>query len=77
MLGYPLQYHIVFQRLKRLIAAGEPGRIQCILFHRLDFGKMRREEKIVRLFVATKWGAIPSWVLALLCRQMSLTIRLS
>ena len=44
MVGHLLQYHPAFIRLKELVAAGELGRINYIYSHRLNFGKIRREE---------------------------------
>lgn len=44
MVGHLLQYHPVFVRLKELAADGELGRINYIYSHRLNLGKIRREE---------------------------------
>ncbi len=50
MVGHLLQYHPCFIRLKELIAAGELGRINYIYSHRLNLGKIRREENILWSF---------------------------
>ena len=50
MVGHLLQYHPVFERLKELASAGELGRINYIYSHRLNFGKIRREENILWSF---------------------------
>lgn len=50
MVGHLLQYHPVFVRLKELAAAGELGRINYIYSHRLNLGKIRREENILWSF---------------------------
>lgn len=50
MVGHLLQYHPVFVRLKDLVSAGELGRIDYIYSHRLNLGKIRREENILWSF---------------------------
>lgn len=50
MVGHLLQYHPVFSRLKELAASGELGRINYIYSHRLNLGKIRREENILWSF---------------------------
>jgi UDP-2-acetamido-3-amino-2,3-dideoxy-glucuronate N-acetyltransferase len=50
MVGHLLQYHPAFVRLKDLAAAGELGRINYIYSHRLNLGKIRREENILWSF---------------------------
>ncbi len=50
MVGHLLQYHPAFVRLKELAAAGELGRIDYIYSHRLNLGKIRREENILWSF---------------------------
>ncbi|GBC60449.1 oxidoreductase [Desulfonema ishimotonii] len=50
MVGHLLQYHPVFVRLKELADAGELGRINYIYSHRLNLGKIRREENILWSF---------------------------
>jgi UDP-2-acetamido-3-amino-2,3-dideoxy-glucuronate N-acetyltransferase len=50
MVGHLLQYHPVFTRLKELEASGELGRINYIYSHRLNLGKIRREENILWSF---------------------------
>ncbi len=50
MVGHLLQYHPVFIRLKQLVASGDLGRINYIYSHRLNLGKIRREENILWSF---------------------------
>src|SRR5210317_2065009 len=50
MVGHLLQYHPVFIRLKELVHSGELGRINYIYSHRLNLGKIRREENILWSF---------------------------
>jgi len=50
MVGHVLQYHPVFVRLKELADTGELGRINYIYSHRLNLGKIRREENILWSF---------------------------
>ena len=50
MVGHLLQYHPVFMRLKEMAGNGELGRINYIYSHRLNLGKIRREENILWSF---------------------------
>ena len=50
MVGHLLQYHPVFAELKKMALAGELGRINYIYSHRLNLGKIRREENILWSF---------------------------
>ena len=50
MVGHLLQYHPVFTRLKDLASSGDLGRINYIYSHRLNLGKIRREENILWSF---------------------------
>jgi len=50
MVGHLLHYHPVFEQLKDLVARGELGRINYIYSHRLNLGKIRREENILWSF---------------------------
>ena len=50
MVGHLLQFHPVFIRLKEMATAGELGRINYIYSHRLNLGKIRREENILWSF---------------------------
>jgi UDP-2-acetamido-3-amino-2,3-dideoxy-glucuronate N-acetyltransferase len=50
MVGHLLQYHPVFVRLKELASAGDLGRTNYIYSHRLNLGKIRREENILWSF---------------------------
>jgi predicted dehydrogenase/serine acetyltransferase len=50
MVGHLLQYHPVFTELKELAYRGELGRINYIYSHRLNLGKIRREENILWSF---------------------------
>ena len=50
MVGHLLQHHPVFVELKRLATTGELGRINYMYSHRLNLGKIRREENILWSF---------------------------
>ena len=50
MVGHLLQYHPAFIKLKELATSGELGRINYIYSHRLNLGKIRREENILWSF---------------------------
>ncbi len=50
MVGHLLQYHPAFIRLKELVAGGDLGRLRHIYSHRLNLGKVRREENILWSF---------------------------
>jgi len=50
MVGHLLQYHPAFLRLKEMVQSGELGRINYIYSHRLNLGKIRREENILWSF---------------------------
>jgi UDP-2-acetamido-3-amino-2,3-dideoxy-glucuronate N-acetyltransferase len=50
MVGHLMQYHPVFQRLKALVENGDLGRINYIYSHRLNLGKIRREENALWSF---------------------------
>lgn len=50
MVGHLLQYHPVFIRLREMAQEGELGRIDYIYSHRLNLGKIRREENILWSF---------------------------
>ena len=50
MVGHLLQHHPVFLKLKQIASAGELGRIHYIYSHRLNLGKIRREENILWSF---------------------------
>ncbi len=50
MVGHLLQYHPVFIHLKELVVQGELGRLRHIYSHRLNLGKVRREENILWSF---------------------------
>jgi len=71
MVGHLLQYHPAFIRLKEMVAAGDLGRINYIYSHRLNLGKIRREENILWSFaphdismILCLAGEDPEWVLA-------------
>jgi len=71
MVGHLLQYHPVFVRLKEMVAAGELGRVNYIYSHRLNLGKIRREENILWSFaphdlsmILSLAGEMPESVLA-------------
>jgi UDP-2-acetamido-3-amino-2,3-dideoxy-glucuronate N-acetyltransferase len=50
MAGHLLQYHPAFVKLKQMATAGGLGRINYIYSHRLNLGKIRREENILWSF---------------------------
>jgi UDP-2-acetamido-3-amino-2,3-dideoxy-glucuronate N-acetyltransferase len=50
MVGHLLQYHPVFAKLKEMVSNGELGRVNYIYSHRLNLGKIRREENILWSF---------------------------
>ncbi len=50
MVGHLLQYHPAFEKLKQLVSDGDLGRINYIYSHRLNLGKIRREENILWSF---------------------------
>lgn len=50
MVGHLLQYHSAFKKLKQLVAEGALGKINYIYSHRLNLGKIRREENILWSF---------------------------
>jgi UDP-2-acetamido-3-amino-2,3-dideoxy-glucuronate N-acetyltransferase len=50
MVGHLLQYHPAFERLREIAASGDLGRINYIYSHRLNLGKIRREENILWSF---------------------------
>ena len=50
MVGHLLQYHPAFLKLKELASKGDLGRINYICSHRLNLGKIRREENILWSF---------------------------
>jgi len=71
MVGHLLQYHPAFVRLKELAKSGELGRINYIYSHRLNLGKIRREENILWSFaphdismILTLAGEAPESVVA-------------
>ncbi len=50
MVGHLLQFHPAFVRLKEMVRDGQLGRINYIYSHRLNLGKIRREENILWSF---------------------------
>jgi predicted dehydrogenase len=44
MVGHILQYHPAYIALRRLVEAGELGRLRSIVSTRMDIGRIRREE---------------------------------
>ncbi|MEJ5363551.1 MAG: Gfo/Idh/MocA family oxidoreductase [Desulfosoma sp.] len=50
MVGHLLHYHPAFVKLKDLAASGDLGRINYIYSHRLNLGKIRREENALWSF---------------------------
>ncbi|MFA6110775.1 MAG: Gfo/Idh/MocA family oxidoreductase [Candidatus Latescibacterota bacterium] len=72
MVGHLLQYHPIFVRLKEMTLAGDLGRVNYIYSHRLNLGKIRREENILWSFaphdismILALAGEMPDGVLAL------------
>lgn len=56
--GHILEFHPAISELKRLISAGELGRIQYIYSSRLNLGKLRTEENILWSFAPHDISAI-------------------
>jgi UDP-2-acetamido-3-amino-2,3-dideoxy-glucuronate N-acetyltransferase len=50
MVGHLLQYHPMVERLSALLADGELGRLHYVSSHRLNLGKIRREENALWSF---------------------------
>lgn len=50
MVGHLLQYHPAFIHLKEMVQSGDLGRLQYIYSHRMNLGKVRREENILWSF---------------------------
>jgi UDP-2-acetamido-3-amino-2,3-dideoxy-glucuronate N-acetyltransferase len=50
MIGHLLWYHPAVLKLRELVEEGELGRIQYIYSHRLNLGRIRREENILWSF---------------------------
>ena len=50
MIGHLLQHHPIFVKLKQITSDGILGRINYIYSHRLNLGKIRREENILWSF---------------------------
>lgn len=50
MVGHLLRYHPAFIRLHELVRDGRIGRLQHVYSHRLNLGKVRREENILWSF---------------------------
>lgn len=50
MVGHLLQYHPCVAELRRMVAAGELGRLQYITSNRLNLGKIRQEENALWSF---------------------------
>lgn len=71
MVGHLLQYHPCVTELRRLVAAGELGRVHHVVSNRLNLGKIRQEENAL-------WSFAPhdiSVVLALLGGQAPEQVR--
>ena len=72
MVGHLLHYHPAFLRLKELAASGALGKINYIYSHRLNLGKIRREENILWSFaphdismILSLAGEMPEQVMAI------------
>lgn len=62
MVGHILHYHPAVVKMKKLIEAGELGRIQAIYSNRMSLGKIRREENILWSFAPHDVSLIQSIV---------------
>jgi UDP-2-acetamido-3-amino-2,3-dideoxy-glucuronate N-acetyltransferase len=58
MVGHLLQYHPAIVELRRLLLAGEFGRVNYLYSSRLNFGKLRTEENILWSFAPHDISAI-------------------
>jgi len=58
MVGHLLQYHPAILELRRLLLAGEFGRVNYLYSSRLNFGKLRTEENILWSFAPHDISAI-------------------
>jgi len=58
MVGHLLQYHPAILELRRLLQAGELGRVNYVYSSRLNFGKLRTEENILWSFAPHDISAI-------------------
>jgi UDP-2-acetamido-3-amino-2,3-dideoxy-glucuronate N-acetyltransferase len=70
MVGHILEYHPAMVELKRLVRAGELGKIQYIYSSRLNLGKLRTEENIL-------WSFAPHDISAILSLLGELPMRVS
>ena len=50
MVGHVLEYHPAVRKLRELINAGSLGKVQYIYSHRLNFGRIRKEENALWSF---------------------------
>jgi len=50
MVGHLLQYHPIFQNIKKLVHDGKIGKLEYISSSRLSFGRVRTEEDIIWSF---------------------------
>ena len=50
MVGHLLQYHPIFDEIKKIIKSGEIGELKYIYSSRLSFGKIRSEEDVIWSF---------------------------
>lgn len=62
MVGHLLQYHPCVAELRRMVAAGELGRLQYITSNRLNLGKIRQEENALWSFAPHDISVILSLV---------------
>src|SRR5579884_2176571 len=69
MVGHLLQYHPCVRALQSLVASGELGKLQYIYSHRLNLGKVRREENAL-------WSFAPHdiSVILLLLKQLPIQV---
>jgi UDP-2-acetamido-3-amino-2,3-dideoxy-glucuronate N-acetyltransferase len=62
MVGHLLQYHPCIIEIRRLLAAGDLGRIQYLISNRLNLGKIRQEENALWSFAPHDISVILSLV---------------
>lgn len=62
MVGHLLQYHPCVEELRRMVTAGELGRLQYITSNRLNLGKIRQEENALWSFAPHDISVILSLV---------------
>jgi UDP-2-acetamido-3-amino-2,3-dideoxy-glucuronate N-acetyltransferase len=68
MVGHLLEYHPAVLKLRELVEAGDLGDVHYVYSHRLNLGKVRREENILWSFaphdvsvILLLLGGLPEW----------------